>query len=142
MAALSADRVTRRRDDNYEHHPDSYPVLAGAVIFYGALCSLDVNGFIQPIAASDNRKFALVALQFVDNTSGASGDVLVQASFGAAYHFNVDGGGMDRGNIGDPVYGFDDQTVTTVVGTNTPVGNIAYFEDAGTAWVHVKGPRA
>jgi len=121
MAALTADR-------NFYGHENvgqkrAYPVAASAVFYRGALVCIDADGFAIP--ASDTAGISSVigvAVEGVDNSAGADGDVNVLVMRGERLFALTTGANAvtvtDRGRT---VYVLDDQTVVKVAGVSNNI---------------------
>lgn len=133
MAALTEDRVlTHTRADVILQNP----VATGVKIYRGALLKIKANGYLAPMAAEAGAKTAGFSLYQVDNTSGANGDL--NARYWTQGVFPVKSSGLAQTNLGDPVYGLDDQTVNLVQGANEPlVGTIVEVISATEAMVKI-----
>ncbi len=134
MAALTADRNTRRKEDEHA----AYKVKGGANIRGGGMVAVDANDLAQPAADSAGLKFVGIARQAVDNTAGADGDVMVPV-----WRTNVFGlatGSDLTGHIGELAYALDDQTVDLTGNTQhqVKVGAISEVDDAGNAWIDIE----
>lgn len=137
---LTADRATRRLGQ-----PDAIrqpvPVAAAVEIFAGSIVSV-VSGYAQPAATSDAGAYALIAVEYVDNSGGAAGDVTVLTERRGVYALEHETATLAVTDQGALVYAKDDGQITKTVGTNTPVGRIFKLDEADptqTAWVYVPG---
>ncbi len=137
MTALTAGRKIQRR----ENRNFNYPVAAGVKIFPGALVVITTGGYARPARTNTTDKVVGVAEQLADNTNGANGDIRVKTVAGTFNFVNSTAGdAIALGNVGDPAYVVDDQTVALTSNTNTRItaGKIIDVDSDGV-WVNV-GP--
>lgn len=130
MAALTSDRHSPRRAGMQL----SLPAAAGAVIYAGAIVSVNAQNLVVPGAAG--LAGVGIAERRVNNT-GAAGDLQVPISRGV--HQVANSGGGDQitlAHIGRDCYLVDDQTValTDASGARARAGRI-FDVDAGGVWV-------
>jgi hypothetical protein len=131
--ALSKDRNTARIDGIQYGRP----VAAGKIIFVGALCCLNANGFLTPGAADNTMMADGVAIQAADNSLGLDGDQTVIIDkrphrFGNSLAADL----IAAAQIGDNCYVVDDETVAKTNGGGTrPVAGIITAVDDDGVWV-------
>lgn len=133
--ALSADRQVKRRDGiNYND-----PVAANTKIYLGALVCTNAAGNAVPGSVSTTLKARGIALEQVDNSSGAAGDKFVPTRTGF-YPFKNSASAdlITRADIGNDCYIVDDETVAKTSASNTRsiAGKIKDL-DASGVWVGV-----
>ena len=133
MAALDKDRSTPRRD------PDliSVPVKAASKIYAGSLVVASAG-----YAASATKAENLIALgraeEFVDNSSGANGDVKVLVRRGVFRWANDAGArAVTAAEIGKDVYITDDQTVSKTAASSSKAGKALELSSEGV-WVETR----
>jgi len=111
MTALAADRSTIEK-----HSPAAMQheqgVAASAVIFNGALLVVDANGFIAPGTATTGLVAAGSALEGVDNSGGANGDLNVKFRSGIFKYVNDGATAVVQADVGSDCFILDDQTVS------------------------------
>ncbi len=131
MPPLTEDRETlKRQGDEF-----SDPVLAANKIFGGGLVCLDAAGYARPGGDVAGLKIRGVALEQVDNSSGANGDKTIQSSKGT---FLLDSTGLTIADIGANMFISDDQTVVKTATTNNIVaGVLVGIESATKAWIKI-----
>lgn len=130
MAALTQDRNTKARNGERFQHP----MAAGVKIYAGSLVVLDAAGNAKPGVTATGLTAAGRALQQVDNSAGAAGDVDVDVDRGV-FAFGSDGS-INRTHIGKNAYIVDDQTLAATDGTGTrSVAGIIQDVDGSTVWV-------
>ena len=130
--ALTQDRgVTFRKGERRND-----PVSAGAKVFAGAIVCLDPSGNALPGFVSTLIIARGVAMEAVDNSAGAAGDLTVESQTGE-HRFKNDGT-VARVDIGGIAYIVDDETVADNdgTGTRTALGIITDVDSAG-AWVNI-----
>ncbi len=113
--ALTANReVDRYVDDELR----SIPVNASTHVYKGALVGL-TNGYARGLVATD--KFAGIAYEEVDNSSGAAGDAMVRVYTSGDFEHAL--ASASRANNGVAVYASDDGTLTLSSSGTSLVGN-------------------
>lgn len=124
MTALTADRKTDIRDGEVL----TLQVAAAAVIYAGALVAVNATGFLAPAVAGAGIVMGK-ADGYVDNTSGADGDVSLEVRTGLLKYIND--GTITVADIGADAYVVDDQTVaaagTVVAGAIKSVDSDGVF---------------
>lgn len=116
-----------------------FPVEAGEVIYRGALCSIDADGYLKPGEDVASTFCAGVALDNVDNSGGADGAKVCRVDVGGAMiKVTHEDGSMTQANVGDAVVMDDSDSQVTSAGTGTndiPAGRIIAIVSATTVWV-------
>ncbi len=132
MAALTADRNTKRRDGTQFN----FPMDAAKKIYTGSIVALAVG-----LAAAATTATGLVAVgvaeETVDNSAGVAGDLDVPVRKGTFHFANsaaADEIALD--DVGGDCYIVDDQTVALTNGTATrSVAGKIVDVDATGVWV-------
>ncbi len=130
MAALSTARATKER----EVREIGYPVDAGVKIYGGAMVALNGAGNARPANNGTATRCMGVAMQTVDNTTGAAGaqTVVVRRSCFAFGTSNA-----APAHVGQVGYALDDQTIQ--IGSGGPAaGMVVAVEVVGAVtqvWV-------
>ena len=136
--ALSADRFTDRKHGTRENLR-SFPVAASTQIYKGGLVALDASGNLVPGSTATTLTAVGVALQNVDNTSGAAGDLRCETSTAPAAFTSATGGGddIDGADIGATCYIVDDEEVALTDGgsTRSVAGTVFDIGDNGEVFV-------
>ena len=117
--AVTANQLVNREDGNY----GGGPVLTSITLYIGTLAFIDAaNGFITNVVNSGANKFAGITRDYVDNSSGASGDKkIILYERGT---FELEGAGFTQADVGKKAYASDNFTVTTTATSNTYIGTI------------------
>ena len=117
---------------------NSLPVQASSTIYVGAALSIDANGEVGPLSASD-AGFVGFSTQYVDNSSGSAGADEVEVLIEGEVVLPVTGID-DNNDIGDIVYASDDGTFTLTSTGNVAIGKLAQIESlvAATGVVRFK----
>lgn len=133
MTALTADRQTPRRTGQ----DLSVPCAAAVRHFAGSIVCLNTAGFAVKGAAISTLKTLGVAIEQVDNTSGAAGDLQVPIRRGLWRFANSAAGDLIAlADYGSPCYVVDDQTVAkTSNSAARPVAGTIRDVDAAGVWV-------
>lgn len=102
-------------------------VLAAKHIYKGGLVGITPAGYAQPLVAGD--KFAGIAYEEIDNTAGASGDKSVRVYTLGDFDHVLSGAAIT--DIGRPVFGSADDTLTFSAAGNSYVGVVQDFVSSG-----------
>lgn len=99
---------------------DAVPVLASVKIPAGALVALTSAGYATNAADTAGHKVIGIAEYTVDNTAGASGAQTITTVAGPVSGFVNDATNpCTIAHVGRTVYVLDNQTIRSVVGTNS-----------------------
>lgn len=133
MAALTKDRNTPQAIGDFRNGP----VAATAILFAGALLMRNAAGYLLAGATATGMVGVGRVEAFVDNSSGADGNLNVD--FRPGFFRFANSAGADEitvAEIGDVAFIVDDQTVAKTDGTSTrsPAGIIDNVDDQGV-WV-------
>lgn len=133
MAALTADRLTPRRDGKRV----SLPVAASTRLYAGSLVCLNATGYATKGAISTTLKAVGVAVEAADNSGGANGAINVEVERGTWRFGNSSGGDLIAlADVGSVCYVVDDQTVAKTHNGNTrSVAGTVRDVDAAGVWV-------
>ena len=115
--AVSANQVAQRQDGCTQ----KYLVAASTHIYDGTLVFADATGYAVDVTASGVNRFAGVARDEYDNSSGAAGDK--QAELWTRGTFTLTGSGFTQASVKLKVYATDNYTVTT----NASAPNAVYI---------------
>jgi hypothetical protein len=130
MAALTAERATTERTGDLY----SRPVATAVKVYAGSIVMLNATGYATPGATATGQVADGVAVETVDNTSGADGAKTVTVSKGIFKFANSASADLITiAEIGDDCYIVDDQTVAKTSGTSTRsiAGKIMAVESDG-----------
>jgi hypothetical protein len=135
MPALTADRANFRQRTTWRSFVGS--VRAGVVIYFGALLAVDANGWIIPATDTAGLKVVGVAIESVDNATGANGAKTVQVLTGV-FKFNNAGNAVTQASMHKDVFVADDNAVTTAAGAAADIkaGTLDAIDPDGV-WVRV-----
>lgn len=123
MAALTADKKIRQT--SREGRRLTGDVAASTIIYYGALVAKNAAGYIVPASDTAALKVVGVALENVDNSSGANGAKTVLIAAGEVFEFVNAGGAILQASKHGLCYAVDDQSVTTAaVAVNDVVAGV------------------
>ena len=133
MAALSKDRATPYR----EGIEVAYPVAAAVKIYAGSLVCANAAGFAAPAADTSGYRLAGVALEQVDNLTGADGAKSVRLRRHGIFEF--DAASITQAMVGDPMYAMDDHTFDDAAGptNDVKVGVLVKYESATKGWIDI-----
>jgi hypothetical protein len=133
--ALSKDRNTLSRDGKRF----SDPVAATTVIYAGALVQLNSAGNAVPASATAANVPRGVAVEKVDNSAGAAGDLRVESLRGVfCFKNSAAADEITRAEIGDTCYVVDDETVAKTNNAGArPAAGVVRDVDAKGVWVEI-----
>ena len=131
MAALAKDRITPAKAGDVI----TVPVKAGAKIYAGSLVVAD-GGYAKAAVKAESLIALGRADQYVDNSSGANGDVKIRVRRGLFQWANtaVQAGAVSVSEIGKDVYILDDQTVDKRAAASSKAGKCLGVDSEGV-WV-------
>jgi hypothetical protein len=133
MSALTRDRATPYR----EGIEVEYLVAANTKIYAGSLVCVNAAGYAVPAADTSGYRFAGVALEQVDNSSGSGGGMNVRVRRAGVFEF--DAGSITQDMVGAPMYATDDHTFDDVAGSTNSikVGLLTKFVSATKGWIDI-----
>ncbi|MBI4797092.1 MAG: hypothetical protein HY790_14855 [Deltaproteobacteria bacterium] len=133
MAALTKDRATPYR----EGVEVEYPVAAAVKIYAGSLVCANASGYVTPAADTSGLRLAGVALEQVDNTTGANGAKNVRVRRQGVFEF--DAASITQAMVGDPMYAVDDHTFDDAAGpiNDVKVGVLVKYGSATKGWIDI-----
>jgi hypothetical protein len=133
MAGLTKDRATPYR----EGVEVEYPVAASVKIYAGSLVCGNTSGFAAPAGDTSGFRLAGVALEQVDNSSGANGDKNVRVRRCGVFEF--DAASITQAMVGDPMYAVDDHTFDDAAGptNDVKVGVLVKYGSATKGWIDI-----
>ena len=133
MTALAKDRATPYR----EGVEVEYPVAASVKIYAGSLVCANSSGFAAPAADTSGFSLAGVALEQVDNSSGANGAKNVRVRRCGVFEF--DAASITQAMVGDPMYAVDDHTFDDAAGptNDIKVGVLVKYGSATKGWIDI-----
>ncbi len=111
--------------------------MAAVKIFQGALVMVNAAGFLTNVTDTTGCFFAGVAMETVDNSAGAAGDLncRVQKRGNAL----LTGSGFAQADVGEVIYASANDVVTKTSAANRNiVGVMVEFESATKIWVELK----
>lgn len=103
-------------------------VLAAKHLYQGTLAFYDATGYLTDDDAAGANKFAGIVENEVDNSDGASGDLVAEFWTGGSYELT--GSGFTQADTGKPIYATDNYTITTSSTTATRIGTCDGFVSA------------
>jgi len=109
-------------------------VAASTTIERGAAVSVQADGYVAELTAGE--KFAGFALETVDNSSGADGDLKVTVQYCGAYELTV--ASVAITDLGVAIYASAKDTFTTVSTSNSAIGKLVGLIN-GVAMVKIGG---
>lgn len=132
MAALTADRDTKRRDGvQFE-----FPVAASTTIYAGGIVAVNASNYAVPGATSTTLKSVGIAEEYVAN-GAVAGAVRVKVRRGVYRVANsAAGDAIALADVGALAYIVDDQTVAKTNGSNTrSAAGVIRDVDSDGVWV-------
>ncbi len=133
MSALTRDRATSYR----EGIEVEFPVAAATKIYAGAMVCVNAAGFAVPAADTSGYRFAGVALEQADNSSGGNGAEMVRLRRTGVFEF--DAANLTQAKMGEDMYAVDDQTFADTNGTTNhiKVGALVKFVSTTKGWIDI-----
>ncbi len=133
MAALTKDRATSYR----EGVEIDFPVAATTKIYAGSLVCVNASGYAVPAADTAGLKFIGVALQQMDNSTGANGDKSLRIRRTGVFEF--DAASITQAMVGDSMYAVDDHTFDDAAGptNDVKVGVLLKYASATRGWIDI-----
>lgn len=123
MATLSKDKPR----EYYQGDFHEFPVVASDIIYQGAAVGDNSSGYARPLVAGD--PFRGFAEQKVDNASGSAGDKYVRTKTRGMIRLSI--ASLAITDVGKDVYASDDDTFTLTQSTNTRIGYVHAWVEAG-----------
>lgn len=136
---MSAATVSQRLDSR-DGRVNLFPVAATTKILAGILLALDGNHRLVQASDAASRRVVGVSEDEVDNSAGAAGDLNAKAKKGCFLLGNSVANAVTRAHIGLSCWVEDNQTVASVVGTNSVVAGIVEDVTSEGVWVWVGLP--
>ena len=140
MAALTANRSVSTRMPTVEGPKRDFQVAASTTIYRGAFVGLNLTGYLTPATASTvgttlvgRQNFQGIALEFVDNSTGAAGAKRCNVLCAGMFDHALSGAAIT--DIGKPVWASDDNTLTLTSGGNVFIGHVDQFVSTGNVIV-------
>lgn len=135
MAALAKARLTAERHGQSAQ----FTVFAGAVVYQGAMVGLSGAGagaVAKPASADVTLRIIGIAEKTADNRVAQPAPVMVDVRRGVFLLNNEAVDPLTIGDVGQPCYASDDQSVakTSATGTRPQAGTVS-FVDASGVWV-------
>ena len=135
MTVLSADRNTISTAGEILELP-----AAVDIIYKGGMVCLNAAGYAAP--ASDAVAYSRVigvAMENVDNSGGAVGDINVMVQTNRTFRFAC--ASIEAADVGRMMYVTDDQTFNDARGSFAiPAGVLIKRDSATVGWIHIPGP--
>jgi hypothetical protein len=133
MSALTRDRATPYR----EGIEIEYSVAANTQIFAGSLVCVNATGYAVPAADTSGYRFAGVAMEQVDNSSGSDGGQVVRLRRAGVFEF--DAVSITQDMVGVDMYAADDHTFDDAAGTTNDikVGQLVKYVSATRGWIDI-----
>ncbi len=133
MTPLTRDRATSYR----EGIEVEFPVAAATKIYAGSMVCVNAGGYAVPAGDTTGYRFAGVALEQVDNSSGADGAEVVRLRRAGVFEF--DGASLTQAKVGIDMYAVDDQTFADASTTtyDIKVGSLVKYVSASKGWIDI-----
>jgi hypothetical protein len=133
MSALTRDRATPYR----EGIEIEYSVAANTQIFAGSLVCVNATGYAVPAADTSGYRFAGVAMEQVDNSSGSDGGQVVRLRRAGVFEF--DAVSITQDMVGVDMYAADDHTFDDAAGptNDIKVGQLIKYVSATRGWIDI-----
>lgn len=112
------------------------PVAATTKIYKGTFVQLS-SGYATSMTKAASLIFCGVAMEDVDNSTGANGDLFVRCYRNGIHEFTL--GSAAITDAGAAVYALDNATVTKTSTDATQVGKAVKYENSGKIFVDIGG---
>lgn len=134
--AVTANQIVKRqgRDGNII----SVPVAASAILYEGTMCFEDAGGDFTGTVL-ENGQFGGIVIQTADNTGGADAAISCDVWVDGVFELTMDTTSLTAVDIGKPVYGVDNFTVSETATDLVPVGVIVKVISTSKALVSIHG---
>jgi len=119
MTVLSADNNAKRKDGQFIEHK----LVASDIVYKDSLVCNNTSGYLLPGSDTADLRFAGVALEQADNSSGSAGAKSVRVQKTGSFVFAK--ATAVQGDIGAAAYILDDQTVGTTSTNGIQCGYIS-----------------
>ncbi len=114
----------------------SYPVAASTKIYKGGMVKVTAAGYLAPCAAEAGAKFAGIAYETVDNSSGSAGAKSCKVYLDGV--FEIPSSGLTQADVGSILYASTDNDTSLVQGANEQtIGRILELVSATKAMVDI-----
>jgi len=135
MTALTANRYTKHRDGIVTAHP----VKGASRIFKGSIVCSDATGYAVAGADTAGYRVLGIALEEVDNTTGADGVRTIRVQASGVFSLAA-GAAIAQADLGAELCVADDQSVALAADTvnDIPVGRLESRDGTGFVWVRLK----
>jgi hypothetical protein len=121
--ATTANQLMRHRNAGSRR---SQPAKAAKHFYEGTLAYNEAaSGYLTDVISTNANKFRGIVISEVDNSGGASGEKDVELY--TAGEFVLKGAGLAQTDVGKPVYGVDNDTISTDSTDKPRVGTITEF---------------
>jgi hypothetical protein len=133
MSALTRDRATPYR----EGIEVEYSVAANTKIYAGSLVCINTAGYAVPAADTSGYRFAGVAMEQVDNSTGGNGSLTVNLRRAGVFEF--DAVSITQAMVGTDMFATDDHTFDDAAGpaNDIKVGRLAKYVSATKGWIDI-----
>ena len=133
MSALTRDRATSYR----EGIEVEFPVAATTKIYAGSMVCVNAGGYAAPAADTSGYRFVGVALEQVDNSSGANG--AMWCGCGESGSLSSMPSPSPRPRWESAMYAVDDQTFADAAGATNDirVGILVKYVSATKGWIDI-----
>lgn len=135
MSALTKDRNTPRLGAALVGYAVAFVILAANKIYAGSMVVINTgtNEVQAGIGATASRACLGVSMVNVDNSD--DGKTIIDIQQGIYRMGNKSGDELSKGDIGQPCYISDDQTVMKTAGSNPVKAGVVHDVDADGVWV-------
>lgn len=134
--AVTANQVIRRRSGSPGRR--KVPVAASTILYEGTMCFEDAGGDFTGTVL-ENGTFGGIVVDNVDNSAGADAAKWAEVYYDGEFLLTMDTTSLTAVDIGKPVYGVDNFTITETATDLVPVGIITEVVSTSTAWVSIHG---
>lgn len=139
--AVTANQVIKMRGPARRR---KVPVAADAVLYEGTMCFEDAGGDFAGAVVEDGS-FGGIVIKAVDNTGGTDasaggfGAKFAEVYVSGEFLLPMNSTTLTAADIGKPLYGSDNYTLTETATDLVPVGNVTEVVSSSLAWVAIHG---
>lgn len=134
--AVTANQIIKMQGNPGKRR--SVPVAASTILYEGTLCFEDAGGDFTGTVL-ENGSFGGIVCDNVDNSAGADAAKYADVWVSGDFVLPMDTTSLTAADIGKPVYGVDNFTITETATDLVPVGILVRILSTSSAIVSIHG---